>query len=596
MEFRAIIFKAFEKTLRASGMMRLFFSSRQHLRERTVNLSLNHFNSDDFQCAITRDYLLLDREGKKRVFCQTIDEDDLDKYSEMNRKFWRLKWIIEDPKDFWEVARGWQWLPAVAAAKSDREKREIIESIERWFSIHRYPNGLAWAVGLDVAIRGINLLLICELTGCTCLSSLLELHKIYLERMLWVSKGSARNNHYLGELVGLAMLKKSFQEDVSSLIKEIEKEINHQFYSDGVNQEQSVRYHKFSLEFALLANLYLGIEAPIIEKAGEFLLALRRPDGSWPSIGDDDLGCVLRLHNDELNGDYRAVLSVLSLIYNRSDFKKAADHLSAEAEMLVENATDKWNILESREPKNIYLFDKGGYFIYRTGWNRNDSYFLVKFGPHRWHAHADLFHVELCIDGDCVLTDSGTYRYWYKFGKVAIPELRRYFRSTAAHNAATINDKDQTEQWTTFRWHNSAKVTDWRIQETDGGFEFNGIHDGYERFGIQSERKISCSSDLTIVMIEDSFKGERSGEINLFWHFDPRISLEKVDERTIALKRDSKYKGEIKIKCNNPYRSEIVETPYSEYYSKLSNKKTLVILADKESIQDLEIKTEFQFK
>ncbi len=91
--------------------------------------------------------------------------------------------------------------------------------------------------------------------------------------MLWLSRNAIRNNHYLGELTVLAVLAKMMnRRDAVKLSKRVEKEIKKQFYTDGVNVEQSVRYHKFSLEFVLLAKLLLGIEAPVLEKAGDLLL------------------------------------------------------------------------------------------------------------------------------------------------------------------------------------------------------------------------------------------------------------------------------------------------------------------------------------
>ncbi len=127
--------------------------------------------------------------------------------------------------------------------------------------------------------------------------------------------------------------------------------------------------------------------------------------------------------------------------------------------MLLQNG----QVSEELEPKKSYLFKEGGFFAFRTGWNRDDSYFLVKFGPHKWHAHADLFHIELSINGQNVLVDSGTYRYKMYLSKGDIS------RSTAAHNTISINDLDQTKQWTTFRWHKPARVTEWNLDENSKG-------------------------------------------------------------------------------------------------------------------------------
>ncbi|RAM59320.1 hypothetical protein DS67_00600 [Mesotoga sp. SC_4PWA21] len=511
--------------------------------------------------------------------------------AQSDRYFWKASWKGFDPKDFWEVARGWQWLRAFLVSENENEKNQVIEKIIRWLEQNPYPNGLAWAVGLDVAIRAVNLALILSMTDNQSLKDHLSWHYQYLRKMLWLSKNSVRNNHYLGELTVLAILSKMFGgKDHLRLKQRVENEIKRQFYADGVNVEQSVRYHKFSLEFAVLAKLFLGVDTPLLERAGVFLAAVKKPDGSWPSIGDDDLGCVLRLHEDGLNGDYKAILSILALLYGRQDFKKAAEEMSAEANLLVKDAPSRWATLKELEPKKSYLFDKGGFFIHRTGWERSDSYFLVKFGPHKWHAHADLFHIELSINGKNILIDSGTYRY------NNVPEQRRYFRSTPAHNTISAKDLDQTKQWTTFRWHRPAKVTEWNLVENSKGFEFKATHNGYRRIGLYHSRRISGSSDLKALIISDSVQGKGTGKVKLFWHFSPEVSLSKTGENEFTILNSEGSLGSLKLHTEESLTTQIIDTPFSERYGSLLKKKTLEITVQKRPKNEITIETEFQFK
>lgn len=542
----------------------------------------------------TREILPLGIEKGKVIRSADLEKSDAESgisNSKESVPFWKVSWKGFDPKDFWEIARGWQWLPVVLANENETERNKVIEKIVEWLHKNRYPCGLAWAVGLDVAIRAMNLALIFSITANRKLEVHLYYHYLYLKKMLWLSRNAIRNNHYLGELTALAILSTMMnRKDAFKLSKRVGKEIKKQFYTDGVNVEQSVRYHKFSLEFALLAKLFLGIEAPVLEKAGDFVLALKKPDGSWPSIGDDDLGCVLRLHSDSINGDYKAILSVMSVIFDRPDFKRTAQELSGEAELLVNDAASKWASLKELEPKKSYLFKEGGFFAYRTGWNRDDSYFVVKFGPHKWHAHADLFHIELSINGQNVLVDSGTYRY------NNVPEQRRYFRSTPAHNTISINDLDQTKQWTTFRWHKPARVTEWNLDENSKGFEFMGTHDGYRRIDLVHSRRIFGSSDLKTLMVNDYIEGKGTGTIKVFWHFSPELSLEKTGENEFGVLNKEGLLGSVRLNTNETLITKILDTPFSERYGNLSSKKTLQIEIQKCSRKEIKIDTEFQFK
>ena len=74
------------------------------------------------------------------------------------------------------------------------------------------------------------------------------------------------------------------------------------------------------------------------------------------------------------------------------------------------------------------------------------------------HAHCDLLSFELSVDGKPAIVNSGTYAYQ--------SELRSYFRSTAAHNTATINDEEQMECWAEHRV--ARGVRDVRVEESDG--------------------------------------------------------------------------------------------------------------------------------
>lgn len=57
---------------------------------------------------------------------------------------------------------------------------------------------------------------------------------------------------------------------------------------------------------------------------------------------------------------------------------------------------------------------------------------------HRWtHVHNDALGVELYIDDDAILKDPGTYCY------TALPERRKHFRNTAAHNLPMIDGLEQ---------------------------------------------------------------------------------------------------------------------------------------------------------
>lgn len=523
-------------------------------------------------------YYKLILDDKYEVFDKILSGDELQKYANENLPFWKVSWDNFDPKDFWEIARGWQWLPAIIKAKEVKNTQEVINKIICWLDKNHYPNGLAWSVGLDVAIRAINLFIIYQTTQEQVLLRYIYDHFLYLKKMIYYSRGTIRNNHYLGELTSLTILSLFFNDkNTVKLKKLLETEIERQFYSDGVNFEQSIRYHKFSLEFVLLAKLFLDINVPNIDKSAKFLLATQKPDTQWPAIGDDDLGCVIRLNNNPLSDDYLDIVILSGLMANNEELLKGKNIISPLAEFFLPQIKDKLkNIKFKGNPQKTFIFPKGGYFIHRTGWEESSNYLLIKFGPHKWHAHADLFHIELSIRGIPILIDSGTFRY------NNITQDRKYFRSTAAHNTLEFNGSDQTKQFTNFRWYTPAKVIKWDVKEDDEKIIFSAIHNGFlKRFNVLHERNVYVDKDLNWIKVIDVVKGKSKGRAKIYWHFSPELKIKKIKENNITAYRDTTEIVKIWLSSKNIFKTSIIETPFSPMYGVKREQPTLVIEFEK---------------
>ena len=86
-----------------------------------------------------------------------------------------------------------------------------------------------------------------------------------------------------------------------------------------------------------------------------------------------------------------------------------------------------------------------GYFVIR---NLDDMLVVDcgEVGPdyQPGHAHCDTLSFELASDGRTIIVDSGVYDY-------EDSEMRRYVRSTRAHNTAMVDGCEQSEIWGAFR-------------------------------------------------------------------------------------------------------------------------------------------------
>jgi len=149
-----------------------------------------------------------------------------------------------------------------------------------------------------------------------------------------------------------------------------------------------------------------------------------------------------------------------------------------------------------------------------------------------------------------------------------------------AHNTLEYDGKDQTEQWTTFRWKKPAKAFNKSIREDKNKIIFSAKHSGYKKYGIIHERTVEFNKELNELKVIDKLIGDNSKKAKIFWHFSPIIKLSrnagsnKADGLNLfVIETEKTPLGTILIKGS---KSEIKKTPYSRYYSKTEENDTLI--------------------
>jgi hypothetical protein len=151
--------------------------------------------------------------------------------------------------------------------------------------------------------------------------SALRHHALWLERSL--SEQCLSPTHRIGSALALFYAATLFPELRDAMrwrraaARVLLAESEAQIAPDGVHVEQSTCFHAYAADtylHFLLLSAHTRAEAPPavsarVERMFEFLLAIRRPDGSVPSIGDSDGGCLLPL-SPRAGGDSRGRLAV----------------------------------------------------------------------------------------------------------------------------------------------------------------------------------------------------------------------------------------------------------------------------------------------
>jgi hypothetical protein len=207
----------------------------------------------------------------------------------------------------------------------------------------------------------------------------------------------------------------------------LERNLLSDFRRDGVHCEASTHYHMVVLRSALGTRenaRRFGLRLPAafderLERACEFALHCHRPDGQIATLSDSDAG------------SYRDLLKLGSSLLSRPAFLYAA---TAGAQ-------------GTPPPELSASFSDGGYHLQRSGWGEDgrayeDELFLIfDCGPlgEGGHGHYDLLSVEVAGGGRPLLIDPGRFTY-----SEEPPNLRRWFKGTAAHNTVCVDGRDQT--------------------------------------------------------------------------------------------------------------------------------------------------------
>ena len=468
------------------------------------------------------------------------------------RRFYReveIPYGKADIKVPWELSR-FQHAAVLGQAYwltgDEKYAQEFVRQVDDWIDRNPPKFGVNWTCTMDVAIRVANWILgfyffkdsptFTDEFLVKFLKSLLA-HGRHIMANL-ENKGNT-NNHYLADLVGLIYLGIAFPEFKEARrwrefgVQELVKEMDKQVYDDGMDFEASTCYHRLALELlfypALLCRLN-GIELPVgfvgkLEKMFGFVLYLLKPNGRMPQIGDNDNG---RLHvpgkRDSLDMTY--LLTFATLYFDDPSYKVEEFGFAPEALWFFgPEAYDRWNGMPGRSVQGIgsKAFPDAGVFVMRNG----IDFMVISCGPDGQggiggHSHNDKLSFELCIDGEDIIIDPGTYTY------TADPRLRNRFRSTGYHNTIMVADEEQSHISETelFVLHPCAVGSPETFVTTPERDFLEAEHTGYRRLRppVSHRRKINYEKTERRWSIADTMQGGGQWSIATCFHLAPNLA------------------------------------------------------------------------
>jgi hypothetical protein len=464
--------------------------------------------------------------------------------------------LVGDSKIAWELSRH-QWVVRLAQAfaitKDSRYATAAVNAIEHWIDANPVGRGLNWASSLEVAFRVIawawTLALLRDAAAIspaftTRLLASIHAHAAHVRKYL--SYYFSPNTHLTGEALGLfyaGTLFPHFRDAAdwrATGARILVEQSRIQIGDDGVYFEQSTCYQRYTCEFylhflLLAARHGMAIPADVpsrVSRMFDFLVSMRRPDGSMPLVGDADDGCLMPLVCRDPD-DFRGVFAVYAAMFRRPDVAAASGGPAPEVLWLL--GPDGVRHIHqtnhaSTPPPASRVFDPGGYAIMRSGWDRDAHQLILDTGPlgchvSSGHGHEDLLAIQCSVFGDRVLVDAGTYGY------TAEPAWRNYFRSAAAHSTVTVDGLGQSEPTGPFGWRRRPRAV---LREWITTPEFDvadAVHNAYahlERPVVHRRRVVFVKPDFWVLI--DDIRGERTHTIDLSFQFAPlRVELVSPD-------------------------------------------------------------------
>jgi hypothetical protein len=450
-----------------------------------------------------------------------------------------------DHKIIWELNRHQHWLALGRAAWLTGDGSFAVpfrRELESWLRANPPLVGINWSSMLELAFRAISwiwaLHLFAEFDAGSGEPVFVDL-LVALDRQLdhianHLSTYFSPNTHLLGEGLALYIAGRSLPELASSARWEeagrriLMREARAQILPDGGHAELSTHYHRYALDFYLLALVVArrtedsaaGAFEEVAARLAEFCRAIADDHGRLPTIGDDDGGLLFPMCG-RAPSDVSDSLALAAALMERP--RLAVGDAPEEAIWMLAGEVPPPIAPRSRGQEAARLFPDAGVAVLRTP----EAHAVVDVGRHGFmnggHAHADALSLVLSAGGHSLLVDPGTHTYTMD------AESRDRFRSTAMHNTVVIDGRSQSRPAGPFHWAARparARVDAWR---PDSGF-IEGSHDGYLPL-VHRRGVLRAPGGLWIVA--DHVLGTGRRDATAHWHLSPEWIVE--DERPSSL-------------------------------------------------------------
>jgi uncharacterized heparinase superfamily protein len=449
---------------------------------------------------------------------------------------------IGDVKYVWEPNRLQMLHPLAASIARSGDKKLLriaLGILTSWAAANPPYRGVNWKSGIELALRLVSVALVVAAAGPQMLSPeertlirrMVAAHARYLAA--FPSFYSSANNHRVAEGLGL-FIAGVLAPDLDRVRgwsgegrRILETETLRQILPDGVGAEQSPTYQAFTMELVtfaaqLAADRGRPLDAAVTGRLGrgaEYLSWLCDENGMAPSIGDDDEGRVIAQPPDREPRYIASVAAAVAGLLKRNElavaprdphvrdllFDSPPSATSDLPDLAPQDQAPQSQTSQAEPPHSgLKVFPQGGVCVINDTIGGRCVHLVFDHGPLGLlplaaHGHADALAVWLSVNGEPVLIDAGTFRYFSGGG------ARTSLRESLLHNTLAVDGRSQSRASGAFGWMTtaSAQLLGFRREPA---WWVAGAHDGYQRrFGVRHVRTLRRQKDG--IAIEDRLTG-----------------------------------------------------------------------------------------
>ncbi len=354
-----------------------------------------------------------------------------------------------------------EWVLELVRAyrQGDEGALSILEHwIRDWCAGNPVNVGINWKCGQEASIRGMHLIAAALMIGDPFDSPMPGLIRLLLEHGKRISATTAYaiaqdNNHGTSEAAALFVIGHYLASRGDSASRRLgmkwskkgrrmlEERVATLIMSDGTFSQYSVVYHRMVIDTLCFAELFrrrMGVDHfsslyyDKTKSAIRWYLHMIDPiSADAPNVGANDGTQLFRFDGNPYRNFMRSANLGLAVFFDCPTDQ--AENRHPLLKLLSENEVSGSQPPELRST----LFAEGGFAILRD----QRTLCMLRLPVFRFRpSHADALHMDLWVDGVNFLRDAGTFSY---NGSLDGRDSQRWFSSTAAHNTAEFDGRDQ---------------------------------------------------------------------------------------------------------------------------------------------------------